>query len=213
MKINLQEWESRIEPHVIGAADQVQQHIKPKGGVLDIGANTGLFGRIVANRNPDCTVVCFEPVQRYYDYMVSKAPLNVRCIRTALGSGTSQGSVDLHCASENLGWNTLVTEKCDDDNAGHIETVPIAALDSFEDINPSFIKIDVEGYESQVLIGGMDTIKRNMPVMLVEIGWGPNNPLWDDELAVFEELFEMGYQRFDPWKVTSTQDVLFIPER
>jgi hypothetical protein len=62
-------------------------------------------------------------------------------------------------------------------------------------------------------MGGMDTIKRNMPVMLVEIGWGPNNPLWDDELVVFEELFEMGYQRFDPWKVTSTQDVLFIPER
>jgi hypothetical protein len=62
-------------------------------------------------------------------------------------------------------------------------------------------------------MGGMDTIKRNMPVMLVEIGWGPNNPLWDDELVVFEDLFEMGYQRFDPWKVTSTQDVLFIPER
>ena len=32
-----------------------------------------------------------------------------------------------------------------------------------------FIKIDVEGHERNVIVGGTETIKKNMPVLLIEI--------------------------------------------
>jgi hypothetical protein len=35
---------------------------------------------------------------------------------------------------------------------------------------PSFVKIDVEGHELQVLKGAEETIKKHKPVLLVEIG-------------------------------------------
>lgn len=43
----------------------------------------------------------------------------------------------------------------------------VRTLDSFE-LAPSFIKIDVEGSEYQVLLGAQDTIRRHEPALLVE---------------------------------------------
>lgn len=43
----------------------------------------------------------------------------------------------------------------------------IRRLDEFQ-YNPYFIKIDVEGFELEVLKGGGDTIKKNLPILLIE---------------------------------------------
>jgi hypothetical protein len=45
-------------------------------------------------------------------------------------------------------------------------------LDSFGFRNLSFIKIDVEGFEDEVLEGARLTIARNRPVILIEIQGG-----------------------------------------
>ena len=54
----------------------------------------------------------------------------------------------------------------------------------------SFIKIDVEGHELQVLEGARDTIKRDLPTILIEIDEY-------DESKVPSLLKELGYSR-DP---------------
>ena len=46
-------------------------------------------------------------------------------------------------------------------------TVEIKTLDSFQ-LKPEFIKIDVEGFEYQVLLGSEETIKKNRPILLIE---------------------------------------------
>jgi FkbM family methyltransferase len=43
----------------------------------------------------------------------------------------------------------------------------LTQLDRFE-VSPAFIKIDVQGFEHQVLMGSMDTIRRCRPVILIE---------------------------------------------
>jgi hypothetical protein len=43
----------------------------------------------------------------------------------------------------------------------------LTRLDRFE-VNPSFIKVDVQGFEDRVLSGAIETIDRCRPVILVE---------------------------------------------
>lgn len=45
----------------------------------------------------------------------------------------------------------------------------LVTLDSLKVSRISFIKIDVEGYENQVLDGAVETIKRDRPTILCEI--------------------------------------------
>ena len=53
--------------------------------------------------------------------------------------------------------------------------IEVKTLDSYELENISFIKIDVEGYEPKVLAGAEQTIKRNWPVLCVEINTPGND--------------------------------------
>jgi Methyltransferase FkbM domain len=52
-----------------------------------------------------------------------------------------------------------------------IETVvaPMKTLDSFNLTNVGFVKIDVEGHEEAVLHGGLKTLRREMPNLMIEI--------------------------------------------
>ena len=44
---------------------------------------------------------------------------------------------------------------------------PIKKLDEYQ-LNPYFIKIDVQGYELEVLKGGIDTLENFKPILLIE---------------------------------------------
>ena len=48
------------------------------------------------------------------------------------------------------------------------------------DINPDFIKIDTQGFEKNVLLGSIETIKKTKPVILAEVAKkGPVKELLD----------------------------------
>jgi FkbM family methyltransferase len=63
--------------------------------------------------------------------------------------------------------------------------VSIRKLDSFR-LQPGFIKIDVEGYESEVLVGSKKTIEEHRPIIMLENG--------DSERVRI--MAEMQYERF-----------------
>jgi len=44
----------------------------------------------------------------------------------------------------------------------------IKKLDDYELTDVDFIKIDVEGYENQVVLGAKETLLRNKPIIIVE---------------------------------------------
>ena len=50
---------------------------------------------------------------------------------------------------------------------------PMRTLDSFQLTQVGFIKIDVEGHEEAVLRGGLATLKREMPNLMIEIEGTP----------------------------------------
>ncbi len=84
---------------------------------------------------------------------------------------------------------------------GDGESVEMVTLDSFNLDNVSFIKIDVEGHEIEVLKGARATLERNKPVMVIEV-YGRSDK--DDRLDFIRSL---GYD------VThiSDEDYLCVP--
>ena len=121
--------------------------------------------------------------------------------------------------SGNLGWNTMVAEKAND-TMTRIEI----EVRRFDDLGltarPDLVKIDVEGAEHRVLQGMFASLERwtPRPVILCEVGWGANHPQWQEELAAFDRLADLGYtartlggDALDVRQLTRTTDVVFVP--
>lgn len=48
------------------------------------------------------------------------------------------------------------------------KTVPVFTIDMFDIENVDYIKIDVEGFEKKILLGGQRTIDRCSPLIVIE---------------------------------------------
>jgi hypothetical protein len=72
-------------------------------------------------------------------------------------------------------------------------SVPVAPLDAFDLRDVSFIKIDVEGHELEVLRGARGTIKREAPNVLIEV---EQRQLDHPMQTVFDLLEGWGFRGF-----------------
>jgi hypothetical protein len=71
--------------------------------------------------------------------------------------------------------------------------VQMTTLDSFQFRDVEFIKIDVEGHESRVVDGAAETIKSQMPAMLIEI---EQRHIERPISEVFKQVLNFGYEGF-----------------
>ena len=67
--------------------------------------------------------------------------------------------------------------------------VPMVSIDSLNLPRLDLVKLDVEGMELEVIRGALDTLKRHLPVMLVEI-------MKSDRAAIETLLLGLGYKVF-----------------
>jgi FkbM family methyltransferase len=118
--------------------------------VLDIGANIGVMTRRFAERARH--VHAFEPSPKALDLLRLNAPEN--CTIHPIALGEKDGIAHL--------------EETESHDASYIAEmglrVPMRTVDSLG-LDPDFIKIDVEGYEPQVLRGAEQCLKRGTPIM------------------------------------------------
>lgn len=199
---------------------QVEKYFKGNW-IVDVGSNVGAFIDCSLEFCPDATLLAFEPVRDYYQYTIGKYKDldNVHIENLALSD--RNGTADIFVATQNIGWNTMVEEMVDDDNANNVEIIKTTSFDLYldyaelADVLIDIIKIDTEGYEYKVINGMKRFLKRQKPAILCEIGWGKNHPFWEEELAAFDYLHSLGYKEKDDIVVESlrgTQDVIFIHE-
>lgn len=187
--------------------------------VLDVGSNTGMFIESFLDKFPDTHILAFEPVKKYYEFSIDhfRNKPNVFIENAALGNADEAG--EIFVAKNNIGWNTLIRDKIDEDNRDTVETIRIKKFDLYLDYTGldvvfDIVKIDTEGYEYKVLNGMRNFIKAQRPVIACEIGWGVNHPHWNDELSEFNFLFSLGYKTdIDIENLQGTYDVLFVPEK
>jgi FkbM family methyltransferase len=125
--------------------------------VLDIGANAGVFTRLIQAHNPTAILLAFEPQLRFKNKL-----------ERVLQSG--QGRVFTVALSDKQGVVTFTTQE----ESGHVAKagesgyeVPAERLDSLvnEEMKIFILKLDVDGHEIAVLHGAAQTLKRTRYVL------------------------------------------------
>jgi len=148
---------------------------RPGDCVLDIGANVGDWTLPMALRvGRQGRVIAFEPVPYLAETVAKTARVNrhdwVEVLPLALGS--TDGTAEFSVERGNSGGSRLGRMSGD---FSHI-TVKTARLDTLVSARPDieridFVKIDVEGFEVQVLEGARETLARFRPPLLIESGF------------------------------------------
>lgn len=128
------------------------------GLVLDVGANIGCVSQALLASGS--SVVAFEPQPAIYELLVLNAPTAV-CHNIGLGSKAGKAYMPKVDYSKRGNFGGLGI------GSGTLE-VSVQTLDSFAFENVSLIKIDVEGYEEEVLRGAVETIARCKPTIYLE---------------------------------------------
>jgi FkbM family methyltransferase len=169
--------------------------IDPSTIFLDIGAHVGTYSLGFAKR---CAGVhSFECSPKTFNYLCANIALRdladiVTPHRVALGA--TSGPTTYYEHSLDGGGNSCHGFG----RSSTTKTVEMRTLDSFHLDNIGLIKIDVEGFEKNVLEGGMDTLIRNgYPRILFE-SWRPERdaegiPAADLRDELFGFLQSIGY--------------------
>lgn len=165
----------RYVPPTIGAADARRLAAIRRSGiavVLDVGAAGGDFGRKLRASGYDGDIVSFEPLTASFQPLKAAAEADGRwrAIRSAVGDrvGSAQLNVSGTAVSSSLlPMDPLHVEAIPASKYEGRETVTIRPLDALVDElpgsirrGPFYLKIDVQGYEAQVLDGARDTLAR-----------------------------------------------------
>jgi len=213
-QVRIASWDQSIREVTREISTKALEYL-PEGGVLvDVGANTGMFSQLILEQR-HCTAFLFEPVPDYFNYSATKFRNMPSVTIENFALSDAPGEFSLWIDSANLGWNTMEgTKQTPGMREIRVKTVTFDDYAELHGINRiDVLKIDVEGAEYRVLGGMKRTLARlrRKPVILLEIGWGPNgHPAWDKEVEIFEWLFQNGYQRFD-YNVPGTSDVVIQP--
>ena len=140
--------------------DRCFHHIKNrKHTAIDVGGHCGFWSFYLGGNFKK--VYAFEPVKIFRECFKKNIPHeNVELLPVALGNENS--FVSMNVELENTGA-THVSNKTDG-----INKVELKKLDDYKFTNIDFIKIDVEGYENQVVLGAKETLLRNKPIIIIE---------------------------------------------
>lgn len=175
---------------------------------IDIGTCWGVYTYYLSKLCPH--VYSFEPNPKIYPVMKATTGKNVTTYPYALSNQT--GEAVLRVPKGRKGFSnqgaSLSAVKVDGEHGeSHITA---KRLDDMQLTNIGFIKIDVEGFEKEVLEGAIETIKRDRPTLLIEIEEKHTKLPIEDSLAQVEAL---GYHTFILLKNRLLPRDYFDPEK
>lgn len=168
-------WHGRYAADILDLADGM---LRADDTVLDIGANIGEFTVFAARRVPSGEVHAFEPMQALHRQALANCTANgldnAHVHRLGLGNRAARVPIHVRIAP---GYDGAVNHGMNSVHAGDgfeaAETIEVVTLDEWcRRWSPARIdlaKIDVEGAELAVLQGGLETIARFRPKMIVEV--------------------------------------------
>ncbi|MXP44561.1 FkbM family methyltransferase [Allopontixanthobacter sediminis] len=160
----------RNRTYEAGTLAVISRFLKLGDTFVDVGANLGLMtlhaSRIVG---PEGKVVAFEPHPETYRRLIQNIELNncsnVQPLQMAAGSGKSEAQI-YDVPSVNIGRASLIRPDVDYRPAGQVK---VSTLDEeLDGQRVQFLKIDVEGFEAEVLAGASETLAKR-PIISMEV--------------------------------------------
>jgi len=171
--------------------------LNPESLAFDIGAHVGTRTR--AMRAAGARVVALEPQHPFAYFLEKTLPNDVVFLEAA--AGAIEMDAEMAISSKHPTVSSMRTEFVDDASTAKgfekvqwdkKQTVTIVTLDGLIEKHgqPDYIKIDVEGYELQVLSG------LSKPVPLISVEYLPGFPKLTKEVVT--RLLELGNYEFNP---------------
>lgn len=173
--------------------------IQPDSVMIDVGANIGTHTVAYAKMVPSGSVLSFEPQSRLFHMLCGNIALNeltnVTPLRQAVGRFDNAITMIGEATPNNAGSAHMESDSG--------EIAEVVTLDSLDLSRCDFIKIDVEGFERDVLIGGENFINKHRPVLWVE------NDRTERSADLIAELLRLKYRawwHFAPLVTNATED-------
>jgi FkbM family methyltransferase len=164
----------------------VLKHINAGDVVIDAGGFVGDHTIAYAQKvGTSGHVHAFEPSADSFECLVYNL-YNYLSVNTSVynkGLGSEPKKVDMIMVEGNEGMNYMASG----------DSVEIVTLDGMSLDRVNFIKIDVEGYELEILKGAIETIKKHKPKMLIEINQMALERMNLKREDIFQFLDEHGY--------------------
>ena len=174
--------------------------MKPSFRVLDVGAHIGYFSVVAHCAAPGVTIDAIEPdpfSSRLCELNLFNAGANSRV--WTCGLGDSRNSFAFTISEKNPGDSRVLAN-----NEKAKIVVPVLTADElFPDTEFDIIKVDVQGFESRVLLGMRELLTRNpstkllvefFPKSIIENGETPINILYQYHSLGFRIITLVGEQ-------------------
>lgn len=175
---------------------QVIKEVCSHGSVcIDVGAHKGEVLDIMLKNAPSGTHYAFEPIPGMYKELVEKYRGNSNCHIYDYALSDNTGTTTFNYVVSNPSYSGLKKRRYDRDHEEDTQIeVKTELLDNIipANVNPSLIKIDVEGGELHVLRGAVQTIKRAQPVIIFEHGLGASDYYGATPDEVFDLMADCG---------------------
>lgn len=193
----------------------LKKFVGPNSIFLDVGANDGISALSFDLYDKETPVISIEPNAHHrpaldrvarkkknfgYQLLGASSSKSELKLYTPIYKGfalTSFAAMDPNVIKQNLPVGLSIKDISD--KVSFSETVvPVIPLDEL-DLQPGIIKIDVEGFEHEVVKGLKNTVETHLPIFLIE--YNPNS-----YPAIKSQLSPLGYSAFiyDPKQQTFT---------
>ena len=143
----------------------------PRGIFFDVGANRGIHSYPFAAQGYQC--IAFEPQQGCVEYMCRVNALNSFRAFTVEQCAVGEDRADLEFFVSDLTWyssfNRSHVERYEAAKPIRVNSVSLDAYCLAHEVAPTVMKIDVEGWEWQVLTGATKVLERARPSIVIEV--------------------------------------------
>jgi len=181
-----------------------------KYNIIDVGAQSGLY-TLYAKYLPLSTFYSFEPYIPTFNLLNQNIELNnITNTKTYnMGLSNKTETITMNICSSHNGLHTLGKTPLRFNDIQQIE-VKVTTIDQMfydKDTPVHFIKIDTEGWEYNILLGGIKTIKKYKPIIQLE--WNETNmKQCNVESSQLDNLInELGYYK----KIIINEELFIYP--
>lgn len=137
--------------------------LKVKGAYIDVGANIGNHCLFFALLSSAENVIALEPNPPIFDFLkrnVQNNKLTDKVLVRNVAAGAKKGKCSVQTDPTDMIGGTKVVK------GNEIQQI---TLDEYKDRNITLVKVDVEGYEKNVLEGSLQMLTKQKPELFLEL--------------------------------------------